>query len=85
MKKLSFLLVSLCSLSGVALAVYAECHKPEACDLPKTSIECLTQEENSKCKWKRIDCPGLFTGDYEACLTTGDGNSCSCGEVTRDC
>lgn len=37
------------------------------------------------CKWKYIDCPGWGTGGYEACLVTGDGNTCTCGEVTRDC
>jgi len=37
------------------------------------------------CKWKQIDCPGWFNGEYEACLTNGDGNVCTCGNVTRDC
>lgn len=51
-------------------------------------VESLTRGESSStssCKWKRIDCDGLFTGDYEACLVSGDGNTCSCGKVTRDC
>ena len=37
------------------------------------------------CKWKQLDCPGWGTGTYEACLVIGDGNSCTCGEVTRNC
>ena len=37
------------------------------------------------CYWKVIDCPGLGTGDYEACLSNGDGKECACGAVTRDC
>jgi len=36
------------------------------------------------CKWKRSSC-GLFGGTYEACLTNGDGNACTCGDVTRNC
>lgn len=50
------------------------------------SIEAIAQSESGdNCKWKLIDCPGLWTGDYEACLTNGDGNSCSCGSVSREC
>jgi hypothetical protein len=37
------------------------------------------------CKWKLTDCPGWGSGDYEACLTNGDGNTCSCGSVSRNC
>ena len=86
MKKFSFLLISLCSISAAALAIYAENSKPEVSDLLQTSIECLTQSEStSGCKWKLTDCPKWFTGDYEACLSNGDGNPCSCGSVTRDC
>lgn len=59
-------------------------------DLPPliwANVEALAQNESGGggCKWKRIDCKGLWTGDYEACLGSGDGNSCSCGEETRDC
>lgn len=42
-------------------------------------------EDEGECKWKIIDCPGLGTGDYEACLENGDGNVCKCGQVTRKC
>ena len=51
------------------------------------NIEALANDENGSgdCKWKVIDCPGLGTGDYEACLVNGDGYSCTCGTVTRDC
>ncbi|MDR0603702.1 MAG: hypothetical protein LBG80_05285 [Bacteroidales bacterium] len=52
----------------------------------KANLEALSIEGNSgTCKWKMIDCPGWGNGDYEACLVNGDGNSCSCGTVTRDC
>ncbi|MDR1980567.1 MAG: NVEALA domain-containing protein [Tannerellaceae bacterium] len=57
-------------------------------DLALANIEALANETaggGSGCKWKLIDCPGLWTGSYEACLVNGDGNSCSCGIVTRDC
>lgn len=55
-------------------------------DLSLLSIDALgSGESSSGCKWKVIDCPGLWTGDYEACLSNGDGNSCSCGSVTREC
>ncbi|WP_373523930.1 hypothetical protein [Aquiflexum sp.] len=37
------------------------------------------------CKWKKYTCPGWGGTSYEACLTNGDGNTCTCGEVTRDC
>lgn len=39
---------------------------------------------SASCKWKIISC-GPFSGNYEACLVSGDGNSCSCGAVTRGC
>ena len=33
-----------------------------------------------------IDCPGLFTGDYQVCQEKGPENSCSKpGAVTCDC
>lgn len=37
------------------------------------------------CCYKQIDCPGWFNGNYEACLVNGDGNSCTCGVVSRSC
>ncbi len=56
-------------------------------DLYFADIESLANPEGdgSGCKWKIYDCPGWGTGDYEACLVIGDGHSCSCGSVTRDC
>lgn len=52
-----------------------------------SDIESLAENESDKneCKWKVYDCPGWFTGDYESCVSNGDGNSCSCGEITRNC
>lgn len=37
------------------------------------------------CSWMRVDCPGIWTGEFEACLKGGDGKGCPCGEVTREC
>ena len=37
------------------------------------------------CKWKVYDCPGLWTGDQEVCVVIGDGRTCACGEVSREC
>lgn len=49
-------------------------------------VEALADNESSGgCKWKIIDCGGIFSDSYEACLVNGDGYSCSCGEITRDC
>lgn len=36
-----------------------------------------------ECKWAAITCPG--GGSQEGCLQDGDGNSCTCGSVTRPC
>ena len=47
----------------------------------KSTAEAVEQA----CKWKATDCPGLGTGDYEACLTNGNGNECKCGSVSREC
>jgi len=49
------------------------------------NVEALAGESSDgSCKWKQVSC-GIFSGSYEACLTNGDGNTCSCGTVTRDC
>ena len=37
------------------------------------------------CQWELVDCPGWFSGSFEACLKGGDGYSCSCGDRTRGC
>jgi len=37
-----------------------------------------------RCKWEKARC-GMFGGSYEACLEGGNGNSCDCGQRTRDC
>lgn len=36
------------------------------------------------CKWEHDWC-GVGKGWREICVVTGDGNTCTCGEVTRDC
>ena len=86
MKTIVLTMALLCSISVAALSFYAERSKPKQSDALVSSIESLTQEESStKCKWKVIDCPKLFTGDYEVCVVNGDGYACTCGSVTRDC
>ncbi len=36
------------------------------------------------CSWRHINTGFLGVGKgYEACLKSGDGNSCTCGETTR--
>lgn len=37
------------------------------------------------CSWEKTSCPGFFGTSREICVTSGNGNSCSCGEVTRNC
>lgn len=57
--------------------------------LSEINIESMAKDEvgagGSDCKWKHLDCPGLWTGDFEACVENGDGNSCRCGQTTRNC
>lgn len=86
MKKLIFLSIVFCAVAASSLVVYTQNNMPKGHGVLSSTIECLTQDEGSgECKWKIIDCPGWFTGDYEACLTSGDGHQCSCGQITRDC
>lgn len=40
-------------------------------------------DENDSCSWKEVSERGWWGKDYEACLKSGDGNSCTCGETTR--
>ncbi len=56
-------------------------------DILLNDVESMARSENEQlvCKWLEIDCPGIGTGDYEACLVTGDGSVCTCGSVTRKC
>jgi len=44
-----------------------------------------TNAPGEECKWLEVDCPGWFSGSYEACLVTGDGTVCTCGTVSRKC
>lgn len=84
------ILAALVVAAGVAFAGYnvmqSQSDKNLVSDLLMANVEALAADESgSHCKWKMIDCPGLGTGDYEACLSNGDGNSCSCGSVSREC
>ena len=78
-------------IAAVAIATVVgkntfESHAYEKSNLLMLNVEAISQTEDAgECKWKVIDCPGWFTGDYEACLTNGDANPCTCGQVTREC
>lgn len=78
--------VAVVALSGYNL--YSAQMVEISSDLFLENIEALAENSESSgisCKWKVIDCPGWWTGDYEACLDNGDGNPCSCGLTTRNC
>lgn len=82
------LIIGIVAIAAVATTVRSSQQELDvASNLLNTNLEALTQGESGSgdCKWKLIDCPGWGTGDYEACLSNGDGYSCSCGSVTRDC
>lgn len=60
--------------------------QPSVCELTADNLEALSQTEGTGgCKWKKVSCSGWFSGSYEACVINGDGNSCTCGQVTREC
>lgn len=79
---------SLVAIAAVATTVWSSKQKFETVSgLLKNDLEALTQSEGggSGCSWRQLDCPGWGSGDFEACLNNGDGNSCGCGGTTRDC
>ena len=41
-------------------------------------------EPSTKCQWEQDSC-GLFQGSREICVESGNGEVCSCGDVTRKC
>lgn len=85
MKKNSLLLF-VCVLFASGYNLYSAQETDNMFDLSFIEVESLaTSEGGSDCKWKVIDCPGWGNGNYEACLSNGDGNSCTCGQVTREC
>lgn len=48
----------------------------------------VTQEAQAspfeECRWKQVECEN--GEDIEVCLKySGDGNTCTCGDETRDC
>lgn len=68
------------------LGIDVVCSQPGVSELTVDNLEALSQTESAgECKWKIVDCDGWFSGNYEACLENGDGNSCTCGQVTREC
>lgn len=79
-------LLLVCVLFAGGYNLYSAQKTDKMFDLSFIEVESLaTSESGSDCKWKIIDCPGWWTGDYEACLFNGDGNLCTCGQVTREC
>ena len=88
MKKKVFLMLPCIATMAIAsiLGIDVVCSQPGISELIADNLEALSKTESAgSCKWKIIDCPYWFTGDYEACLENGDGNSCTCGQVTREC
>lgn len=73
MKKTSKMLIGFCLIIAASFAIITTSSTSANAYLPL------------ECKWKVIDCPGWGSGSYEACLSNGDGNSCNCGDVTREC
>lgn len=51
------------------------------------NLEALAENESGggSCHWKQMDCTNPNNGSYEGCLSNGNGNSCTCGAVSRDC
>ncbi|MDX2304517.1 MAG: hypothetical protein NW226_17045 [Microscillaceae bacterium] len=43
-----------------------------------------TASISNTCKWEISSC-GWFCDSREVCVTTGNGNTCNCGAVTRAC
>lgn len=81
------ILVFICVVFASGYNFYSAQQIDNLFDLSFANIESLATSEGGglECKWKVQDCPDWGTGDYEACLVNGDGNSCACGSVTRDC
>ena len=89
MKKKVFMMLPCIAAIAIAIIVGKKTfgsHAYVTSNLLMLNVEALSKTESAGgCKWKIIDCPQWFTGDYEACLENGDGNSCTCGQVTREC
>ncbi len=89
MKKKFFFKMSLIVVFAlfVGYNIYASQIDETSFELLLADVEAMADpsEGAGTCKWKVIDCPGWGNGDYEACLTNGDGNVCTCGSVTREC
>ncbi|MDH6342162.1 hypothetical protein M2480_002144 [Parabacteroides sp. PFB2-12] len=69
--------------------VYQNESKISLSDIGQANVDALAAGESSNnnqnpCKWKHVSC-GFFSGSREVCLTDGDGNTCPCGYVSRDC
>lgn len=62
-------------VSAISFTVLADSpNMPSNPDTPEVKI----------CQWEKDSC-GLFKGDREICVMTGDGFECGCGSVTRKC
>jgi hypothetical protein len=81
-----------CGIAAVAIGGFAAFNvslnsQSSLSTIYMANVEALAGSEGGSgaCKWKTIDCPGWGNGNYEACLINGDGYSCICGNVTRNC
>jgi hypothetical protein len=86
MKKKIFGFIAVLAIAALAaFNVNVNSQENGLSDISMENIEALASEDtNSNCKWKQMKC-SKGTGYYEGCLTNGDGNSCTCGSVSRDC
>lgn len=53
------------------------------CDLFSTNAS-AAEVPKLNCKWEVESC-GIFSGNREICVESGDGYTCECGRVTRPC
>jgi hypothetical protein len=72
----------LLSLSALIFVIGINCSWMKPVPVMSTALR-MEQE----CKWQAQLCKSLFPpAQYrEICLVDGDGNSCTCGDVTREC
>jgi hypothetical protein len=87
MRKVGFLILATLGIAGITVVnVNLNSQNDSSAVIYSANMEALAGEGGSgSCKWRLTDCPGWGTGDYEACLDNGDGNSCTCGNTSRNC
>jgi hypothetical protein len=73
-KKIGFIFFTITVLMNVILL-----YQPASAQ----SNESLLTGEIGSCKWWTQDCPDNYK--REVCVADGTGNTCTCGDVTREC